>query len=221
VQGDGPDLTAHSPPARSREAKGADRGPSRKAAPFAFKASHCGADVQAVTIGEGKFRKRALFGGCAAAVLIAAALAIAGLFRGRETHTAKDAGPTAISTGACLLTESYSGYPDRFIRRKMAFKIHPPLPVGGWRPGGLPFDVLFHSLFHGYLVISYGPDLSTSDRELLRTWVGEHRHARVVAVPTREAGAPFVDLAEWGWEGRCAQMPQRVELSRFAARRGA
>jgi hypothetical protein len=70
-------------------------------------------------------------------------------------------------------------------------------------------------------VISYGLDLSASDRELLRAWVGEHRHTRVVAVPTREAGAPLVDLAEWGWEGRCTQMPRPAELSRFAARRGA
>jgi hypothetical protein len=102
----------------------------------------------------------------------------------------------------------------------MAFKIHPPLPVGGWRPRGLPFDVLFHTLFHGYLVISYRPGLSTSDRELLRGWVRDQGRARVVAVPTREAGAPLVDLAEWGWEGRCAQMPRPAELNRFAARRG-
>lgn len=187
-----------------------------------LKASRGNADVEAVTIGrKSHLRRNALVGGCAAAATIAAALAITGLVRGRETHVASEAAPSAISTGACLLSESYSGYPDRFIRRKMAFKIHPPLPVGGWRPGGLPFDVLFHSLFHGYLVISYRPGLSTSDRELLRDWVGEHRRAHVVAVPTREAGAPLVDLAEWGWEGRCAQMPRPAELSRFAARRGA
>jgi hypothetical protein len=175
-----------------------------------------------VTIGrKSHLRRNTLVGGCAAAALIAAALAVAGPFRGNETHVAQEAAPTAISTGACLLTESYSGYPDRFIGRKMPFKIHPPLPVGGWRPDGLAFDVLFHSLFHGYLVISYRPGLATSDRELLRVWVRQHGHARVVAVPTREAGAPLVDLAEWGWEERCAQMPRPDELTRFAARRGA
>ena len=171
--------------------------------------------------GTGELRKRALIGGAAAAVLIAAALALAGPFTNKEARVEKQAAPTAISTGACLLTESYSGYPDRFLRRKMAFKIHPPLPVGGWRPGGLPFDVLFLSLFHGYLVISYRPGLSTSDRELLRGWVRDQGRARVVAVPTREAGAPLVDLAEWGWEGRCAEMPRPAELTQFAARRGA
>ena len=165
----------------------------------------------------GALRRRALLVCGIAGLAIVAGVVV-------ERHVTREAqGPhtpsASIQIGACAIVESYSGYPDRFLTRRMPFKIHPPLPVRGWRPRGLAFDVLFHSLFHGYLVIEYRPGLPPRDRVRLRTWVTAHGHERVVAVPTQEERAPLVALAEWGWEGRCGRVPGGAELTRCAARR--
>jgi hypothetical protein len=125
---------------------------------------------------------------------------------------------TAART-ACSVRESTAGYPDSYLTRRLPFKVHPPLPVGGWQPRGLAFDVLFHSLFHGYLVVAYRSDLPEHGRVVLRAWVRAHQRERVVAVRTSERGAPLVGLAEWGWEARCDREPSVADLMRFAARR--
>ena len=87
------------------------------------------------------------------------------------------------------------------------YKLHPPLPVAGWHAQKLPFDVLFHSLFHGYLVIAYRSDLPEASRTTLRTWVSANAGERVVSTLTDDQGAPRLSLAEWGWELRCGGCP--------------
>jgi hypothetical protein len=161
---------------------------------------------------------------CAAgalAVLVGCALAL-GIFGGTGRAAGPDAGGPS-NLGGCTMTESTAGYPDRYITHRLPYKIHPPLPVSGWhgdRP--LAFDVLFHSIFHGYLVITYRRDLPESRRAVLRSWVRAHATERVVGTATSEPGSPRLDLAEWGWELRCDDtVPSRAALDRFAARRGA
>lgn len=154
------------------------------------------------------------------AVLAGCAMAL-GVFGGTDSASGLEAGgPSKL--GGCTLTESTAGYPDRYITHKLPYKIHPPLPVSGWhgqRP--LAFDVLFHSIFHGYLVIAYRPDLPSSRRAVLRSWVSAHADERVVGTSTSEPGSPRLDVAEWGWELRCdGAPPSPDELDRFAARRG-
>jgi hypothetical protein len=84
----------------------------------------------------------------------------------------------------------------------------------------MQFDKLFHSVFHGYLVITYRPELPRAERAKLRDWVLAHRDARIVGSPDATPGAPLVELAEWGWQLRCADaVPSIAEVARFAARR--
>ena len=168
-------------------------------------------------------RRRLLVLACALgalAALVGCALAL-GAFGGTGRASGLEAGgPSKL--GGCTLTESTAGYPDRYITHRLPYKVHPPLPVSGWhseRP--LAFDVLFHSIFHGYLVITYRADLPASKRALLRAWVRARPNARVVGTSTSEPGSPRLDVAEWGWELRCdGAVPSTADLDRFAARRG-
>jgi hypothetical protein len=160
-----------------------------------------------------------------AALLLAgvgAALAL-GVLGGETRHVAAPvSGPSApTQLGGCSLLQSPGGYPAGYITRSLPYRVHPPLPVSGWHgPAPLHFDVLFHSLFHGYVVVAYRPDLPASDRAALRSWVGAHAADRVVATPTPLSGGPRLDLAEWGWELRCDQTtPSAAELDSFVARR--
>jgi hypothetical protein len=153
------------------------------------------------------------------AAIVGAALAL-----GVVGGTSRAATPAVAATGkadGCTLVASAAGYPDRYITRALPYKIHPPLPVSGWH-GATPlaFDVLFHSIFHGYVVITYRADLAPSGLEALRSWVGAHAAVRVVGTQTRESSSSLVDAAEWGWELSCDRVPSRAELSRFLARRG-
>jgi hypothetical protein len=153
-------------------------------------------------------------------VLVGCALAL-GAFDGTGRAAGRETGGPR-NHGGCTLTESTAGYPDRYITHALPYKIHPPLPVSGWHgERALPFDVLFHSIFHGYLVITFRPDLSPSGRAAVRSWVRAHASERVVGTSTSEPGSARLDLAEWGWELRCDDaLPSRVELDGFAARRG-
>jgi hypothetical protein len=169
-------------------------------------------------------RRKVLAPACALgalAVLAGCALAL-GAFGGTGRASGPEVGGPS-NLGGCALTESTGGYPDRYITHRFQYKVHPPVPVSGWhgeRP--LAFDVLFHSIFHGYLVIAFRPDLPASQRALLRSWVRAHANELVVGTSTSEPGSPRLDLAEWGWELRCDDtVPSRAELDRFAARRGA
>jgi hypothetical protein len=148
-----------------------------------------------------------------------AALAIAALVLGIFGGTGRAA--AGHNSRGCTLTESAAGYPDRYITHRLPSKIHPPLPVAGWHGDQpLAFDVLFHSVFHGYLVITYRPDLPASQRTALRSWVAAHANERVVGTPSTEPGTARLDLAEWGWELRCdGPLPTQAQLDRFAARR--
>jgi hypothetical protein len=153
-------------------------------------------------------------------------VAVGVLYAGGLTGSLSGAGRAGTAkhtpTGGCQLSESSSGYPDDYIRRAVPTGIHPPKPVSGWRQANrpLPFDNLFHSVFHGYLVVTYRPELASAKRATLRAWVLAHRGSRVVGSPDARKGAPLVDLVEWGWRLRCPHaVPSIAEVSRFAARR--
>jgi hypothetical protein len=168
-------------------------------------------------------RRRVLAPACAVGalvVLVGSALAL-GVFGGTGRAARSQAGGSS-NLGGCTLNESTAGYPDRYITHRLPYKVHPPLPVSGWHGASpLAFDVLFHSIFHGYVVVTYRLDLPPSSRAVLRSWVRAHADERVVGTATSEQGSPRLDIADWGWELRCDRsVPSRAELDRFAARRG-
>jgi hypothetical protein len=137
-------------------------------------------------------------------------------------HQATAAGPARVAASGCRLSESLYGYPDAYLRRALPSRKHPPLPASGWHGPAKPltFDMLFHSVFHGYLVITYRPDLPPAARARLRAWVLAHRDRRVVGSPDATPGAPLLDFVEWGWQLRCSGVvPSIAKLDRFAARR--
>jgi hypothetical protein len=139
---------------------------------------------------------------------------------GSNGHAAAGSGKPAAP--GCSLVNSPYGYPASYLTQFLPYKVHPPLPTSGWHDQHRPlqFDVLFHSLFHGYLVITYRSDVPESSRSTLRAWVTSHSRDRVVASPTPLAGTPRIDVAEWNWELRCdTTTPTAAQLDRFAARR--
>jgi hypothetical protein len=138
-------------------------------------------------------------------------------------HSAAAAGTaSARSQTGCQLSESPYGYPDAYLNRTVPPRLHPPLPASAWhsRADPLKFDMLFHAVFHGYLVITYRPDLSQAARTRLRTWVLAHTDQRIVGAPDATPGAPLLDLVEWDWQLRCADaVPSIAQVDRFAAHR--
>jgi hypothetical protein len=162
------------------------------------------------------------------ALVVAAAGALAlglvlfdGLLGGGSGEDAATAAKPAPA-GGCRLSESSSGYPADYLRRAVPSGRHPPQPAPGWHQPTEPvrFDKLFHSVFHGYLVITYRPELPRAERAKLRQWVRAHRGARIVGSPDATRGAPLIELVEWGWQLRCADaVPSIAEVARFAARR--
>jgi hypothetical protein len=121
---------------------------------------------------------------------------------GQESAPASSA-PSA----GCLLIHSRYGYPDRYLTRRVEYTKHPPLPVSGWRgpDENVQFAMLFHSLFHGYVVVEYRTDLTARTLAMLRSWVEGHAAQKVTSAPAT-AGAPFaVDVARWGYELRCTR----------------
>ncbi|MDX6526141.1 MAG: hypothetical protein QOI43_1652 [Gaiellales bacterium] len=140
---------------------------------------------------------------------------------GHATAAARNSRATAPQPG-CQLSESPYGYPDTYLNRTVPPRLHPPLPASGWHAPADPLklDMLFHSVFHGYLVITYRPDLSQAARTRLRTWVLAHTDERIVGAPDATPGAPLLDLVEWGWQLRCADaVPSISQVDRFAAHR--
>lgn len=163
---------------------------------------------------------------CAGLVLVgAAALAVqTGVFGGKSkpAAAARSSERAPATIGGCrLIVSSTGGYPDSYFKRALKPNRHPPLPVSGWHSRAVPFDTVFHSFFHGYMVVSYRPDLDASSRGELRSWVETHRRERVVATLDRDARAPLVSVAAWGWEAHCDQAPTTDALNRLAARRHA
>jgi hypothetical protein len=157
----------------------------------------------------------------AATCVLLAGAALTALSLRHPSHAASAPSRPAAPRG-CVTVASQDGYPPSYIARPVTYTIHPPIPVAGWRGPADPlrFRVLFHSLFHGYLVISYPPDLPAAQQTALRRWVNAHRADRVVGTPTRIAGTARIDAAEWGWELRCDRgVPSAAQLDRFAARR--
>src|SRR5205085_11475080 len=96
-------------------------------------------------------------------VLVAAIGAGASLFVfAHGAHpVARERGGDVPRLGGCRLSRSPDGYPSQYITRPLPYRLHPPLPVSGCpRPSQpLRFEVLFHSLFHGYLVVEYRRDV--------------------------------------------------------------
>jgi hypothetical protein len=145
---------------------------------------------------------------------------LVGLPGGHATATAGAA--RATPQRGCQLSESPYGYPDSYLNRTVPPKLHPPLPASGWHTptDPLKFDMLFHSVFHGYLVITYRPDLPGTARTRLRRWVLAHTDQRIVGAPNGTPGAPLLDLVEWGWQLRCTDaVPSIAQVDRFAAHR--
>jgi len=149
-----------------------------------------------------------------AGVLVAATAYVGKV--GQESAPASSA-PSA----GCVLIHSRYGYPDRYLTRRVEYTKHPPLPVSGWRgpDENVQFAMLFHSLFHGYVVVEYRPDLTTRSLAMLRSWVEGHAAGKVTSAPAT-TDAPFaVDVARWGYELRCTR-EQHVttrRLDRFLA----
>lgn len=147
-----------------------------------------------------------------------------GLLVGGGGHATAAAGTSraAAPQSGCRLSESPYGYPDTYLNRTVPPRLHPPLPASGWHAprDPLKLDMLFHSVFHGYLVITYRPGLSQAARTRLRTWVLAHTDERIVGAPDATPGAPLLDLVEWGWQLRCADaVPSIAQVDRFAAHR--
>jgi hypothetical protein len=161
------------------------------------------------------------------AVLVAGGVAIGLVFvggarGGDRRESAAGAAAMAAPAGGCRLSESPYGYPDDYLSRTLPSRKHPPLPASGWHKPTEPlrFDRIFHSVFHGYLVITYRSDLSKSARAKLREWVLAHGGQRVVGAPTATPRAPLLEFTEWGWQLRCEDaVPSMAELGQFAARR--
>jgi Protein of unknown function (DUF3105) len=129
-------------------------------------------------------------------------------------------GSSAPSAG-CVLIQSRYGYPDRYLTKRVEYTRHPPLPVSGWRrpDENVQFAMLFHSLFHGYVVVEYRTDLTPRTLAMLRSWVDGHAAQKVTSAPAT-VGAPFaVDVARWGYELRCmTEKPLTTRrLDRFLA----
>ena len=142
-------------------------------------------------------------------------------------HSAEASRADRVASGGktvsgCVLRESSAGYPDDYVTRTLPYKVHPPLPVSGWRTRPLAFDVLFHSIFHGYLVITYRPDVPRAELATLRSWVRSHARQRIVGTPAGDAGAGVqVHVAVWGSELRCnGAVPSSAVLDRLATQRG-
>jgi uncharacterized protein DUF3105 len=127
-------------------------------------------------------------------------LVIAGASRDTGAH------PTERTADrGCVLRPSQYGYPDWYIRRRQTYRDHPPLPAFGWHTASeqIDFNVLFHSLFHGYVVVQYRSDLSGQTLETLRKWVIMHADERVTAASAATGSAFAVDVAKWGLELQC------------------
>jgi hypothetical protein len=91
------------------------------------------------------------------ALAAVAAIAVARLAAGEPNEA------TGRSS-ACELRKAPYGYPDWYLSRQLIPTVHPPVVAAGWRGPGEPvdFDVLLHSIFHGYLVLQYRQRLPAS-----------------------------------------------------------
>jgi Protein of unknown function (DUF3105) len=157
--------------------------------------------------------------GLAASAVVGALVLLVGLPGG---HPATTAAVAKAAPAGCQLSQSPYGYPGGYLSRTLPPRKHPPLPASGWHGPAKPlrFDLLFHSVFHGYLVITYRPDLPRTARLTLRAWVLAHSNQRVVGSPNATPGAPLLDFVEWGWQLRCADaVPSIAKLDRFADHR--
>jgi len=137
----------------------------------------------------------------AAAAILAVAFAVAVSGCG-SAHVA--AAPPHPQAG-CVLHASVDGYPDEFAALGITYSRHPPLPKEGWYGSDDPlsYKVMFHSIFHGYVLVRYRDGLPPATAQLLRAWVGAHESARVAATPAPLDSGIRVDIAEWGHEWKC------------------
>jgi hypothetical protein len=148
-------------------------------------------------------------------------IALVGIAGAVVSRGGDEQGAGAVNAPGCVLTTSEYGYPDWYLTESVEFTAHPPLPVVGWRDSSerVRFNALFHSIFHGYVVVEYRPDLAPEKLASLKAWVSAHAGDRVTSAAA-SADAPFaVDVAKWGHELRCtsaaALTTQRLE--RFLA----
>ena len=131
--------------------------------------------------------------------IVVAATAYLGGGSGQASAMAQSAG--------CVLIRSRFGYPDRYLTERVQYTKHPPLPVSGWRgpEQEVPFNMLFHSVFHGYVVVEYRSDLTTRTLVTLRSWVRMHARQKVTSAPVAAGESFAVDVGRWGYELRCSR----------------
>lgn len=105
----------------------------------------------------------------------------------------------------CAVQPSVDGYPDEFAALGVTYVKHPPLPKSGWYAGGqaLSYRVMFHSIFHGYVLIRYHGALPPRTEHLLRSWVLAHSRERVAGTAAPLDAGVRVDISEWGREWKC------------------
>jgi hypothetical protein len=156
-----------------------------------------------------------------ASVVVVSAIAVAAALALR-THGDGGGAGAAPSTGCVQLTAPY-GYPDWYFSRQLVPTVHPPALAPGWRgpTERVPFDVLFHSIFHGYVVVQYRADLAPQKLALLRSWVQGNAGRRVMAAPGLQGSKLAIHVGRWGYELRCTSTARltTARLDRFLALR--
>ena len=156
----------------------------------------------------------------------AAAVLVAGAFVGLAAGCGTASTPAAAPHGSagCALHASVDGYPDDFAAQGITYSKHPPLPKEGWYGSrdALSYPVMFHSVFHGYVLVRYRSGLPPETARLLRIWVAAHEGARVAATPAPLDPGVRVDIAEWGHEWKCTKSAAVTPklLARVLALRG-
>jgi hypothetical protein len=139
------------------------------------------------------------------AAVVLLAIGLVGVAAGCGGTAANRTAAAPRAQAGCRLQQSPDGYPDEFAALGVTYVKHPPLPRSGWYASGdaLSYRVMFHSIFHGYVLVRYRDGLPPGTARLLRSWVAAHERARVAATPAALDRGVRVDIAEWGHEWRC------------------
>lgn len=139
------------------------------------------------------------------AAVVLLAIGLVGVAAGCGGTTANRTAAAPRPQAGCTLQQSPDGYPDEFAALGVTYVKHPPLPRSGWYASGdaLSYRVMFHSIFHGYVLVRYHGALPQRTEHLLRSWVLAHAGARVAGTSASLDAGVRVDISEWGREWKC------------------